>query len=98
MVYCLKTRSGKAVNGNSGSRRRALAEVVTIDAWTAPFSNKNRRVDLRSDVTFGVARIGNEEDSPVGVWLSINRADKGSNLLSAALDSDSSVLTPPPRS
>jgi hypothetical protein len=41
---------------NADNRKRAFADVVTIDAWHEGFSDNRPRVDLHADVVFGTAR------------------------------------------
>lgn len=60
---------------NSENRKRAFADVVTIDAWHDSFSNEVSAVDLHADVVFGTARVGGDSESPVRFRLSIRRAD-----------------------
>jgi hypothetical protein len=57
------------------NRVRALADVVTIDAWHRAFHGKNRSADLHADVVFGLARVGGEIESPVRFRLSVRRAE-----------------------
>jgi hypothetical protein len=63
------------MKSNSHNRKRAFAEVVTVDAWHKPFGTKNARVSLHTHVVFGTARVGGEEDSPVRFRLRVKRAD-----------------------
>jgi hypothetical protein len=60
---------------NSDNRKRAFADVVTIDAWHDNFSEGVSAVDLHADVVFGTARVGGETQSPVRFRLSIKRAE-----------------------
>jgi hypothetical protein len=60
---------------NADNRRRAFADVVSIDAWHAAFGAKRPRVDLHADVVFGTARVGGEVESPVRFRLSVKRAE-----------------------
>src|SRR2546423_71274 len=60
---------------NFDNRRRAFADVVSIDAWHPPFSDQVSRVDLHADVVFGTARIGGENESAVRFRLSVKRAE-----------------------
>lgn len=57
------------------NRKRALAEVVSIDAWHRGFSQKVDRVDLHVDVVFKDGRIGGEQDSDVRFRLRLKRAE-----------------------
>jgi hypothetical protein len=63
------------MNSNSDNRRRAFADVVTIDAWHDDFSNDAQSVALHADVVFGTARVGGESESPVRFRLSAKRAE-----------------------
>jgi hypothetical protein len=60
---------------NNHNRKRAFADVVTIDAWHEDFTGNRSRVDLHTDVVFGTARLGGEIDSKVRFRLSIKRAE-----------------------
>ena len=60
---------------NSDNRRRAFADVVTVEAWHNDFANDVTKVDLHADVVFGTARMGGEIDAPVRFRLSIRRAE-----------------------
>jgi hypothetical protein len=60
---------------NFDNRKRAFADVVTIEAWHDRFSDRKSRVDLHADVVFGTARVGGEQESPVRFRLSIKRAE-----------------------
>jgi hypothetical protein len=60
---------------NFDNRRRAFADVVSIDAWHDAFNSENSIVDLHADVVFGKARIGGEPESPVRFRLSVRRAE-----------------------
>src|SRR4051794_22753548 len=59
---------------NTENRKRAFADVVTIDAWHDSFS-KESTVDLHADVVFGTARVGGDSQSPVRFRLSLRRAE-----------------------
>lgn len=63
------------MSNNSENRRRALAEVVSLDAWHDEFSEEVSRVDLHVDVVFETGRVGGEPDSPVRFRLSIKQSD-----------------------
>lgn len=56
------------------NRRRAFADVVSIDAWTGDFS-KGTEVSFHADVVFGSARVGGEADAPVRFKLRVKRAE-----------------------
>jgi hypothetical protein len=56
------------------NRRRALADVASLDAWRGKV-DKNGRVDLHVDVSFGVARIGGGVDEKVRFRLGVRRAE-----------------------
>jgi hypothetical protein len=60
---------------NADNRRRAFADVVTIDAWHDQFDNECKTADLHADVVFGTARLGGEAASQVRFRLSIKRAE-----------------------
>lgn len=60
---------------NSDNRRRAFADVVTIDAWHDTFDGDHSVVDLHTDVVFGTARVGGEPEAPVRFRLSIKQAE-----------------------
>jgi hypothetical protein len=59
---------------NLSNRKRAFADVVSIDAWMGDFT-KGRRVSFHADVVFGTARVGGEAASPVRFRLSVKRAE-----------------------
>lgn len=59
---------------NKSNRKRVFADLVSIDAWHAPFTDIVSRADLHLDVVFGTARAGGESDSPVRFRLSLKRA------------------------
>jgi hypothetical protein len=63
------------MSDNSENRRRALAEVVTLDAWHDEFNDQASKVDLHVDVVFESGRIGGEPESPVRFRLNIRQAD-----------------------
>ena len=63
------------MSDNSENRRRALAEVVSVDAWHDEFSQKASKVDLHVDVVFDTGRVGGEEESPVRFRLNVKQAD-----------------------
>lgn len=60
---------------NSDNRKRAFADVVTIDAWHEAFGDSCPTADLHTDVVFGTGRVGGEPESPVRFRLSIKRAE-----------------------
>jgi hypothetical protein len=60
---------------NSDNRRRAFADVVTVEAWHDDFKKGVSKVDLHADVVFGTARLGGEAESPIRFRLSIRRAE-----------------------
>jgi hypothetical protein len=62
-------------HSNSDNRRRAFADVVTIDAWHDTFDGMRSKADLHADVVFGTARVGAERTSPVRFRLSVKRAE-----------------------
>src|SRR4051794_7807338 len=59
---------------NISNRRRAFADVVSVDAWHGDFA-EGRRVDFHADVVFGTARVGGEIDSPIRFRLSVKSAE-----------------------
>lgn len=60
---------------NSDNRRRAFADVVTIDAWHDDFSEEISKADLYADVVFGTARVGGDPEAPIRFRLSVKRAE-----------------------
>ena len=60
---------------NANNRQRALAEVVSLEAWHDEFSATALKAALHVDVVFETGRIGGEEDSPVRFRLNIKQAD-----------------------
>jgi len=60
---------------NSDNRRRAFADVVTVEAWHDAFGKGISKVDLHADVVFGTARLGAEIESPIRFRLSVQRAE-----------------------
>lgn len=60
---------------NTSNRRRAFADVVSIDAWHGDFGDKVRKVDLHADVVFDTARVGGEEESQIRFRLSLKKAE-----------------------
>jgi len=60
---------------NSDNRKRAFADVVTIEAWHDEFDDGHPKADLHTDVVFGTARVGGEPESPVRFRLSVKRAE-----------------------
>jgi hypothetical protein len=63
------------MTNNFDNRKRAFADVVTIDAWHDAFDDENAKADLHADIVFGVARVGGEPESPIRFRLSIKRAE-----------------------
>jgi hypothetical protein len=63
------------VSQNFDNRRRAFADVVSIDAWHEAFDGEKGRADLHADIVFGTARVGGESESPIRFRLSIRRAE-----------------------
>ncbi len=57
------------------NRRRALADVIDVEAWHREFSSAVDRAHLFVDVTFGVGRVGGEPESPVRFQMSLRRAE-----------------------
>lgn len=56
------------------NRQRALAEVVTVEAWHKAFAQGRTRADLSVDVVFGVGRIGGGDPTGVRFRLALKRA------------------------
>jgi hypothetical protein len=63
------------MSDNSENRRRALAEVVSVDAWHEQFGHGVPKVDLHVDVVFENGRVGAEKESPVRFRLSVRQAE-----------------------
>lgn len=62
--------------GHNDNRVRALAEVVSIDAWHDDFdTSRSGAVDLHAQVSFSDARIGGEANSQIQFRLRLKRAD-----------------------
>jgi hypothetical protein len=68
-------RSPGNMSINPDNRRRAFADVVTVEAWHDAFGKGSSKVDLHADVVFGTARLGAEVDSPIRFRLSVKRAE-----------------------
>jgi hypothetical protein len=60
---------------NLDNRKRAFADVVSIDVWHDAFDRKHPKVDLHADVAFSTARVGGEPESPIRFRLSLRRAE-----------------------
>jgi hypothetical protein len=60
---------------NADNRKRAFADVVSIDAWHNEFTDEHSKVDLHADVVFGSARTGGEPESPVRFRLAVKCAE-----------------------
>jgi hypothetical protein len=60
---------------NDMNRRKALADVVSIEAWHESLSAKTAAVPLYADIVFNNARIGGEKESKVRFRLRIKRAE-----------------------
>jgi hypothetical protein len=56
------------------NRKRALADMVALDAWRGGSPGK-AKVDLHVDVVFGVARVGGGVDERARFRLSLRRAE-----------------------
>lgn len=63
------------MSNSQDNRKRAFADVVTIEAWHDNFDSDHPKVDLHADVVFGIARLGGELESPVRFRLSVKRAE-----------------------
>lgn len=59
----------------NSNRAKLLADIVSIDAWHAAFSEERAVVDLHIDVVFRTTRVGGESSSPVRFTLSIKNAE-----------------------
>ncbi|WP_157196438.1 hypothetical protein [Methylobacterium sp. 88A] len=59
---------------NLDNRKRALNEVVSLDAWHKGFTKSRKASDLHVDVTFSEGRIGEDSDSNVRFRLSLKQA------------------------
>lgn len=57
------------------NRKRALEDVVSVEAWHLKFAPNRRTVDLHADLTFKEGRIGAETESKVTFRLSVIRAE-----------------------
>ena len=60
---------------SNNNRLRALADIVSTDAWHEAFSAKKSKADLHIDVVFGVGRIGGGDPSNVRFRLSLKQAE-----------------------
>jgi hypothetical protein len=60
---------------NRDNRRRALTDVVDVEAWHEPYSPAVRTAELHVDVTFGIGRVGGDSVSPIRFQLSLRRAE-----------------------
>jgi hypothetical protein len=58
-----------------GNRIRIFSELVSLDAWHLPFTDKRTSVALHADVGFSTARLGGEEESPVRFKVDLKRAE-----------------------
>jgi hypothetical protein len=59
----------------SDNRRKALGEVISLEAWHEPFSKADKKVDLFVDVAFTTGRLGGEEGSEVRFILGLRAAE-----------------------
>ncbi|MBB2696694.1 hypothetical protein EFD56_16535 [Rhizobium phaseoli] len=57
------------------NRIRIFSELVSLDAWHLPFTEKRAAVALHADVSFSTARLGAEENSPVRFKIELRRAE-----------------------
>ncbi|RDL46290.1 hypothetical protein BLJAPNOD_06484 [Ensifer sp. M14] len=57
------------------NRVRIFSELVSVDAWHLPFTEKRLAVSLHADVSFATARMGGEDDSPVRFTVDLKRAE-----------------------
>lgn len=60
---------------SDSNQRKALAEVLTAEAWHDAFTNGRTCSDLHVDVVFGLGRIGGGDPSGVRFRLSLKRAE-----------------------
>lgn len=60
---------------NVDNRKRALNEIVSVEAWHLQFKKGIRTVKLHVDVTFKEGRLGGEADSPVTFRLALEKAE-----------------------
>lgn len=58
---------------NEHNRRRALADMVSLDAWRG--ERRSAKADLHVDVVFGEARVGGEVEERARFRLSLKRAE-----------------------
>jgi hypothetical protein len=75
MVIGFGVIEGIDLSRNDDNRLKALAEVVSIDAWHDELSPDNCKVDLYADVVFSTGRLGGEAASQVRFRLSVKRAE-----------------------
>lgn len=61
--------------GGGGNRRRALADLVSLEAWHKAFSGRSKVAALHVDVVFSTARLGAEADAPLRFQLSVKNAE-----------------------
>jgi hypothetical protein len=57
------------------NQKRLFADVVTVDAWHAPFGAEASTADLRVDAVFDVGRVGGEAEAPIRFRLGLRRAE-----------------------
>ncbi|WP_156411977.1 hypothetical protein [Bosea sp. Root483D1] len=57
------------------NRKRALAEVASLDSWHKQFSVAQEVSELHVDVSFATGRIGEEAESPVRFELRLRRVE-----------------------
>lgn len=60
---------------SDSNRRRALAEVLTVDAWHKAFTEGRTCADLHVDVVFSSGRIGGGDSTGVRFRLALKRAE-----------------------
>jgi hypothetical protein len=60
---------------NQDNRKRALAEVVSLEGWHKGFTATRRTADLHVDVTFAEGRIGEDPASDVRFKMRLKRAE-----------------------
>ncbi|MGE8131808.1 hypothetical protein ACQKQD_33245 [Methylobacterium sp. NPDC080182] len=60
---------------NQDNRKRALSEVVSLDAWHKGFTLKQSTASLHVDIAFSTGRIGEEAESPVRFQIRLKQAE-----------------------
>jgi len=60
---------------NMNNRRRAFADVVSLEAWHEELTTETKHVSLHVDASFGEAYYGGENESDIRFKLQIKRAE-----------------------